>query len=705
MKKLATLLLAFALCLSACSSKEDGKYTAGTYTGEGNGFGGKVSVSVTVDANKITKVEAEGASETAAIGGAALEELCGKVMDAQSADIEAVAGATVTSNAFKSAVTSALNAAMGIENTEKTALTDGTYSVKATGYGWTGMVYADVTIKDGALADFVVTQESETYTGEVCLPAFELMPQRIIANQSLATDAISGATITSNAIKSCFAQAIDRAGGDSTQWYTVVAKNTDTVKLEGYDVIVVGMGGSGIMSYCAAAKEGATVFGIETTAKLGGQSATTTGPMIIGSKAEAFKDAQFPDLDEVYKVWIDYVGSEDKADIIKECVYNNGTYIDYFIDNFDFDFAGTILSFEIPAWSQFWTRYNTETKNVLGPNKTFMFDRAVEKAVAMNDKNGYELELTAKELIFDKDGAVIGVKAEKYNGTTYEIYGDSVILATGGYIGNDEMVTENLEGLTQTVAFTVNNGTGINMGISAGGATYMLAVDPMIHILQVPNMIKNDDLTADQKAILSAFALVNGETKIDVNGNILDPTIKNDADIPSYKYYVVYTQEQMDSYKANGLTDNFATATSHFMGQGGKFEVGTPVEDLDTILEVGMQYKNVFKAEGISALAGAIGVDEKALSESLGGVDTTYYAVECMSYAYGTVGGLDVDVHMNVLREDGTPIANLYCVGQDSEGVCNVEGKPYTPWGGQAQAWTFVSGYLAGTSAAANFAG
>lgn len=158
-------------------------------------------------------------------------------------------------------------------------------------------------------------------------------------------------------------------------------------------------------------------------------------------------------------------------------------------------------------------------------------------------------------------------------------------------------------------------------------------------------------------------------------------------------------------YKANGLTENFAAATSHFLGQGGTIPIGEPVADLDTILAVGMEYNDVFKAESIAELAKVIGCDAAVLSETLGGVETTYYAVDCMSYAYATVGGLDVDVNMNVLKPDGTPIANLYAVGQDSEGVCNVEGKPYTPWGGQAQAWTYVSGYLAGKAAAASFAG
>ncbi|MDO4494029.1 MAG: FMN-binding protein [Clostridia bacterium] len=701
MKKCLALFLALAMVLTAVPVMAEGNVFSAT----AQGFGGPVEVVLTVEDGKVTDAVVTGSGETEVIGGAAMPKLAEAMKVNGSVDVDAVSGATVTSTAVLLAAKDAYAQATGTAAAEKAALTDGVYTASAPGYSWMGMITADVTVENGALKDFIVTEEHESYTGEVAQPAFDLLPGRILAAQSLAVDAISGATATSNAIKSVFAQAIALAGGNALDWYAPVEKKTETVTLEGYDVIVVGMGGSGINAFCAAADSGATVFGIETCAKLGGQSATTTGPMILGSQNGEFKDAAFPPMDEVYNTWIEYVGSEEKADIIRECVYNNGKYIDYYMDNFGFEFAGTILSFEIPTWTALWTRYKTETKNVLGPNKTFMFDRAVAKAVGMNEKNGFALELTADALLFDEAGNVKGVHAVSYDGTEYNVYGDSVILATGGYIGNDEMVNKYLQGTTPTVAFTVNKGDGINMGVSAGGATYMLAIDPMIHILQVPNMIKNNDLTPDQKAILSAFALVSGELKIDINGKVLDPAIKNDADIPGYHYYVVYTEEQMNGYKANGLTENFGAAGSHFLGQGGTIPIGTPVEDLDTILSVGAEYGNVFKAESIAELASVIGCDAAVLSETLNGAEGTYYAVCCMSYAYATVGGLDVDVNMNVLRADGTPIANLYAVGQDSEGVCNVEGKPYTPWGGQAQAWTYVSGYLAGKAAAAAFAG
>ena len=70
----------------------------GTYTGKAQGFGGEVTAVVTVVGGKITACTLTGASETPAIGGAALEKLQAQVVAAGSADIDGVAGATMTSN-------------------------------------------------------------------------------------------------------------------------------------------------------------------------------------------------------------------------------------------------------------------------------------------------------------------------------------------------------------------------------------------------------------------------------------------------------------------------------------------------------------------------------------------------------------------------------------------------------------------------------
>ena len=593
---------------------------------------------------------------------------------------------------------------------------NGTYSGSAASFGWTGLMTCDVTFKDGAITDIQVTEESDSATGEWFASAADLLIPRIIDAQSVVVDGIAGATFSSSAIKQCVAAAIDAAGGDSSSepWSAEPAKSDEVKQLDGYDVIVVGLGGSGIMTYCAAAYQGAKVFGMEAAGKVGGDSACTYGPMALNSeylKGLYTNGEDYIDEDDVYSTWMDYVESDEKADVISEAVHNSGSALDFYNENFGFEFEGRGLlgSFVRPDWDKLWCVYSADdgntSWNALGPNKTFQFTRALDKAAELNSGCEYQCELRATELIMDGD-AVAGVRAVAYDGTTYEVRGKAVVLATGGFIGNADMMKEHLGATVNTLGVTLNNGAGIQMGQAAGGATYSMGTLPMIHISQVANIIRTDDLTADQKAILTALALTTEKPMVTVDGDAWgvpgdDGTAVTDVVYaPGYRYYVLYTQDDVDALKTNGLSETQATLTSMFINQGGTLPAaGTAIDDIETILEVGEQFGDVTKAEGAEELAKALGMDADKLAAVVDDASATLYAVACCGYAYATVGGLDVDANMNVLREDGTAIENLYAVGQDSEGVCNADGKPYTPWGGQAQSWTFVSGQIAGTHA------
>lgn len=112
MKKLS-LLLALSLTLVSfvgCSKEEPAAATgeAQTLTGTAEGFGGAVNVTVTVNGDDIVTVEAVGDSETAGIGSNAIEQLPAKIAEADSTEVDVVAGATVTSNAIIEAVNAAL---------------------------------------------------------------------------------------------------------------------------------------------------------------------------------------------------------------------------------------------------------------------------------------------------------------------------------------------------------------------------------------------------------------------------------------------------------------------------------------------------------------------------------------------------------------------------------------------------------------------
>ena len=94
--------LVVGVSLVACGGKTES-------TGTGKGFGGDIVATLTVEADgTVSDCKLEGASETESIGGAALEELAKQVVAANSAEIDGVSGATLTTNGVKDAVSAAL---------------------------------------------------------------------------------------------------------------------------------------------------------------------------------------------------------------------------------------------------------------------------------------------------------------------------------------------------------------------------------------------------------------------------------------------------------------------------------------------------------------------------------------------------------------------------------------------------------------------
>lgn len=120
MKKVLTMILSLTLLISmtACQTQKpaEGKYTPGTYSAQAQGFGGTVTATITTDANAVTEVVLEGAEETPAVGGAALETLAAAIKETGSAEIDGVSGATVTSNAVKTAVSQGPGSGPGKRN-------------------------------------------------------------------------------------------------------------------------------------------------------------------------------------------------------------------------------------------------------------------------------------------------------------------------------------------------------------------------------------------------------------------------------------------------------------------------------------------------------------------------------------------------------------------------------------------------------------
>ena len=278
MKKFVSLLLVLMLAIVPFTAVNAATFTPGEYEATAQGFGGDVTVKVTVDENAVTAVEITGEDETPALGGAAIEEFTTSLVGVSDAEaVEAVSGATVTSTAVKEALAKALAQAKGeaAENTAELAFTAGTYTGKASGYN--GEVELAVTFSDTAVTAVELVSSKETqYVGDV---AFEPMFADIVEANGTGVDTVSGATFTSAAIRNAVNDAAEQAGCtnmDAFKSNKAVHEAQAPIE-ETYDVVIVGAGGAGIAAAAQAAQDGNTVLVIEKNAQVGGNTLVSGG--------------------------------------------------------------------------------------------------------------------------------------------------------------------------------------------------------------------------------------------------------------------------------------------------------------------------------------------------------------------------------------------------------------------------------------------
>lgn len=710
------LALAAAMMLSACgtssaaaasSTEASGIYTPGEYTAGAQGFGGEVTVTITTDETAIQSVKATGTGETPDKGGKALPVLTEAAMKAGSAEIDDVSGATITSKAFKTALQSAIDQAMGKADAQSTeaavaekTMPDGTYTGKAPSFGVMKEMELAVTFKDNQITGIETkcagsaTQADEDEYSPIYKTVEDNLYPRIIESQSLAVDSITGATVSSVAAKNIIINIIDENGGDSSQWMAPVEKKTDVVKKEGYDVIVVGLGTSGVTTYLSAAENGARVFGMDSAAKIGGNGTNTAGPLGVNPErqVEANGGQEFVDPDELYDAWMEYTDNDAKPEMVKLFIDESGKTFGWLEDNWNFQFLDSMFPFYDAHQWPLWTMYGGKD----GGSKDDAYTVSMEKAKGMNEYNDYMTELTAKELIMDGD-QIVGVKAEYYDGTEYDIYGDNVVLADGGYIGNAEMTQKYTGYVWHTKGMTQCNGFGISAALNLGAALYNPDVAVEDHIAQLDSIIRSDDYSNDDKSLLTSLVLDLNYQMIDSKGDPWDANYNGlgigfNAWEAGSNYYVLINEDEYSSIKENGLISFNAPM---FFNQGGTYEEGTPVANLDDIMKMGEDFGDVIVADSLDDLSDKLGFKVN-LEDVHGRKDGKIYCIKGAAYVYSTTGGLDVDTSMRVLKEDGTPIENLYAVGNNTLGTLNESNKAYVTYGGAAQGWALTSGRLAG---------
>lgn len=162
--------------------------------------------------------------------------------------------------------------------TKALTMNDGTYTAEGSGFSLTAKIPVTVEVKDNKITSITVGKNGETM-GMIAAVENLYIP-RVIEHQSLAVDAITGATASSLGVRTAVADCLGQAGADASLLNTKIPKSTAT-ETDDVDIVVVGMGSSGTCAALEAAESGANVLAIDKAGKWGGTGVVTSGPASV----------------------------------------------------------------------------------------------------------------------------------------------------------------------------------------------------------------------------------------------------------------------------------------------------------------------------------------------------------------------------------------------------------------------------------------
>ena len=678
MKKLLILALSLLMATSvmACSSKGAPE----TYEATATGFGGPVTVKVTFEGEDITKVEVVAEGETQGIGSNAVEQLPAIIEKADNADVDAVSGATVTSEAIKSAVRRTIKMKNGVE-AGAISYTAGTYT--ATVKGHKGQITGEVTFDANKIVSINITSCGDTYGiayGMDTTPV-ETLTKKIVETQSLGVDVVTGATVSSNAIIAIVADCATQAGADADDLKLVkVAKDAAKDATYDVDVVVVGAGVAGLSAAISASENGANVLLVEKQSIVGGAT-TYSGGKLLAAGTDVQKEANMTDDADTMFAYLKSVGGD----------YLNDEKVKAFTDNALAVYnwmvkLGVMIHDVEPIHSSLtpWRVHNTtneEGRAGGGMTDGWGGNIIVPLYKHWNGLNGETLYDTTVNEIVMKDGKAVGVKAVKADGSVVTVNADDVIIATGGYARNAEMVSTYGQDFPYYVTSVPagNMGDGITMVEKAGG-----------------------QVSFDNPAVQTVF--LNFYTGVGINeepGLIVNHEGKRVANEYSYQYHV------SDALAASGATHAWYITTAN---------EPTPY------VQYGMTLDSTLKASSIEELAGLMGVDAATLKATVDRYNTlskngndedfgkpaqymyaiegeTYYALQMLPNVTVTFNGIVTDINSQVLDANGNPIDGLYAAGETA--FPGLFGTEY-PCCGMAISGGSYFGLVAGEHAAKN---
>lgn len=534
----------------------------------------------------------------------------------------------------------ALLAAAQTAGAEEAVLTPGTYA--ETVNSMKGKMTVNVTVDEHAITDIQLdTVDTEHIVGAV---KTQMIPE-IIEAQSLNVDSVSGATISSAAVKYGVKLALEEAGADTSASFNADAKKQPVEKEnEEASVVVVGSGGAGLSTAIMLAENG--VENVVLVEKLGFFGGTTS---VSGGGVWAVGDTQFNkntgfdyDADGLIKHIYEASGAEEgvlNEDLIRNIAAVSPEVFNYYLEDVGvpFDIETTDFGDSLSEMPVAWTE---------GAGRV-MISYLTERA----EKLGVDMRLNSKVTsLLEDNGAVTGVHVESRD-AIYDIAAKKVVLATGGFQRNKALVEELTPDYVNAVPFTSagSTGDGINMARELGA---VVSGNTLAGLGGLGEQFGYEDLGSSIWGS-AIFVNKNGERYIDETAH--------------YSYHLDAIMAQPDG-KVYGIGDSTSSV----------------YENIDQLVEL----RYAVTADSIEELAELIEVDPAALEKTVdtyvadkeaGNDDSAfgtanasmkslsqapYFALKMDGVSFAGLAGLNVDATCHILTAEGEAIPNLYGAGE-----------------------------------------
>ena len=621
---LASLLLAGAMFLTACggsaSSTSAAGGVSGSFTGTAKGMG-EVSVTLTLTDNVITDCTAKGDEETSGIGSVVIEQFPGEVVEGNTINIDSISGATITSNAFVEAAKAALTEA-GLNPDDYMAKADKTANGETVSYD------ADVVVIGAGGAGMTAAMTAADAGQKVV----------ILESQAMVGGNSARATGGMNAAKTVYQDEneFDQAAGVEKTLATAAEKYADN--------------------------ETITALAKTVSEQWAAYQANPTG---------YFDSVELMELDTM-------VGGKgiNNPELVKTLCEGTADAIDWLDEN------GITLhnvsSFGGASVKRIHRPVNEEGKVVsVG---AYMIPLLQENC----EKRGIDIVLntTVDTILTDANGAAVGVSGTDKDGNTVVVNAKSVILATGGFGANLDMVTQykpELAGFMTTNAAGAQ-GQGIEMATAIGAGTVdmdQIQIHPTVEANTAA--LITEGLRGDGAILVNA----NGERFIDEVGTRDVVSAAEIAQPGSYSWLIV-DQAMVD---ASSVIQGYI--------KKGYTKTGATYEELAKELDVDpAAFANTMETWN-SYVEAKNDPDFGRTSFANPLNNGPYYAIKVTAGVHHTMGGVTINSATEVLKEDGTVIPGLFAAGEVTGGVHGANRL-----GGTAVADFVVFGRIAGESAA-----